>query len=78
MTAPLGIEQSLPTQTRSSGFSKAARRSSRPPSGSASTKRPFVASQTRPQGGALDESVRGELNITGGAAGVASALRRLG
>jgi hypothetical protein len=38
----------LADQTRPSGFSKAARRSNRLPSGSTSPKQPFVATITRP------------------------------
>ena len=45
------FEGPFTTQTRPPGFSKAARRSDRPPSGSASTKQPFVATGTRPEAG---------------------------
>ena len=47
LTAPLGIEQSLPTHSCPSGFSEAARRPDRPPEGFASGKRVFVTTASR-------------------------------
>jgi hypothetical protein len=53
----------LTTQTRRSGFSKAARRLDRPLQGSASTKQPFMATWSRPSAVAHGRQLRGELKI---------------